>query len=165
MKNFIKFFKEELVDIYQIGVANLNNDEVELIENLHVIFLQFETTYLKFEAIEQNSKLEITKVEEIDFGYIPIEEELPPYKYSISNLVFIDEDFFNILKSITIYGDISHYENKIICDSILLTLGNQLIFFDPSYHWGINIGNELQLEEWLRNQPEPNKIKIKEYNL
>jgi hypothetical protein len=152
-----------LSDIYVSGVVFPLDEGEELPEfvplNTH-LFLEFGVQLIKFEAIEQYSKISIERSStmkiEIDV------EDVTPVKSKISSIIFDNNLVDNKVSKLELIN-MKVKTNKIICDALKLTLNSstnhQELFFDPQY-FGINIGGIGVEELWKRNQFEEYEYKI-----
>lgn len=156
LQHILKVIKEKTIeDINVPGFISLEENGVyEFTPMLTFIYIKFGEAYLEFESIEQYSKLKITEVPSIRHQF-DLVEDLYPAVSSIIDLVLIDPmSLTNIVSSIQIYN-LEETENEIICDSILIKLRNeQVLFFDPTFLSGINIGGMEQYEFWRSNDEE-----------
>lgn len=142
----------QLTDFFQVGLILSNENEIELITNNYIFFLEFNERYIKIEYRE--GRVCVSNTDNIVYENIPDIEGLPSYKNSIIKFIVTDDDVCNQVERIVTFNEQDCLEG-ILCDSLLLEMNNnQIIFFDPSYHWGINIGGYLQLKNWYNNQTQ-----------
>lgn len=145
--------QENISDILLSGVVDIENGIAEFTPMLTYIFFEFDTKIIKFESIEQYSKLKIEYVDSVTYDF-EIEEDMYPAKSSIIEIVMTDTMADNSTNSIEIYGDCSENNKVLICDAICLKLNcGQELFLDPTYFFGINIGGMEQKKAWLNNYP------------
>lgn len=158
---FKKIERENLVDIFLCGVVDFENSLAEFTPILTYIFFVFETEIIKFESIEQHSKLKIKYVDAVTCEFdFELEEDMYPARTSISEIVLTDTLAENTVNYIQIYGE-SIINNELICYAISFKLNcGQEIFLDPSYIFGINIGGQEQKNAWFNNYPNSEERKI-----
>jgi len=159
---FDKVRGESIADIQQIGIVEIEAGISEITTFHTHVFIIFDSIKLKFESINQYSKLLFRTVEEIKFE-IEVEEEMIPVKSSIAEIVLNDTMGDNRVSSIDIYGLELNDDKNYICDAISLHLAcGQELFFDPTYLFGINIGGQRQKNLWMENFPNsPSKSILK----
>lgn len=149
---FDKIKQENISDILLSGVVDIENGIAEFTPMLTYMFFEFDTKIIKFESIEQFSKLKIKYVDRITYDF-EIEEDMYPAKSSINEIVMTDTMAENTVKSVEIYGGVSR-NNELICDAVCFKLNCvQELFLDPTYFFGINIGGNEQKKAWLNNYP------------
>lgn len=151
MKYIVDTIKNnQLTDFFQVGLVLFDDNEIELIKNNYIFFLEFNEKYIKIESKE--GKIFIKNVDNVIYENTPDVEGLPSYKNSIIKFIVTDDDICNKVERIITFNEKNFLEG-VFCDALLLEMNNnQVIFFDPSYHWGINIGGYLQLTNWYNNQ-------------
>ena len=149
---FDKIKQENISDILLSGVVDIENGIAEFTPMLTYMIFEFDTKIIKFESIEQSSKLKIEYVDSIIYDF-EVEEDMYPAKSSINEIVMTDTMAENTVKFVEIYGGVSQ-DNEMICDSICFKLScGQELFLDPTYFFGINIGGNEQKKAWLNNYP------------
>ena len=149
---FDKIKQENISDILLSGVVDIENGIAEFTPMLTYMFFEFDTKIIKFESIEQSSKLKIEYVNSITYDF-EVEEDMYPAKSSINEIVMTDTMAENIVKSVEIYGGVSR-NNELICDAVCFKLNcGQQLFLDPTYFFGINIGGNEQKKAWFNNYP------------
>ncbi|MFW2177220.1 MULTISPECIES: hypothetical protein [unclassified Moraxella] len=154
MKNILNILKsDDITDIVQIGLVSMKGNEIELINNNQVFFIAFNQCYVKIEA--KDSLITVSKSDVIDYKEIPEIEDMPFYKNSIIKLLLVDDDASNRIEKIITFNEVDDLEKTITCEALLFQISNnQSLFFDASYYWGINVGGDLQLQEWYKNQSQ-----------
>lgn len=163
LQNMIRMIKgKNIEDINLSGFINLEENEVyEFTPMLTFVYVKFGEEYLEFASIEQYSRLRITIVPSIRYDFELVEDFYPAVS-SISDVVLINPtSLTNMVSSIKIFN-MEEKENEIICDSLLITLNNeQVLFFDPTFLSGINIGGMEQYEFWrIHNKEEKQEVYI-----
>ena len=146
-------------DINLSGFVYLENGIYEFTPMLRFVYVRFGDEYLEFESIDQYSRLKISAVPAVRYNFELVEDFFPAVS-SISDLVLVNPmSNKNIVSSIMIYN-LKETESEIICHSILIKLNNeQILFFDPTFLSGINIGGIEQYEFWRFNNSEELKEK------
>lgn len=89
-----------------------------------------------------------------EFAAVPWNaDNSPACTMSIRDMVLTDADGTNQIASITLLGPDFRPES-VACATVQLELDNgQVIFFDPSYYFGIRTGGLEQRSIWLDNAP------------
>ncbi|MGF1487523.1 MAG: hypothetical protein ACFBSE_10580 [Prochloraceae cyanobacterium] len=153
--------QENISDILLSGVVDIENGIAEFTPMLTYMFFQFDTKIIKFESIEQYSKLKIEYIDSVTYDF-EIEEDMYPAKSSIIEIIMTDTMADNSINSIEIYGYFSENNKVLICDAICFKLNcGQELFLDPTYFFGINVGSNEQKKAWLNNYPNTKSNTIK----
>ena len=155
VKGIIKDRKIE--DIYLTGFADVENGVVQFYPDLRFIYFEFDTKYMEFESINQFSKLRVKIVDSIAHNF-EIDEDMMKAKSSVSEIILRDTMAIgNDIDAITFYN--LEQKKELICDAMEIKLVNgQIIFLDPSYYFGINIGGDEQKQVWKLNLKDDKKI-------
>ena len=158
LEKLIRIVKDKNIDdIYLTGFVDIEDGIAQFHHDLRFLYLELDDKYLKFESFEQSLRLRISIVESINFDY-EVDEDMVRAKSSVSEIVLNDTMAFgNDIGEIIFYN----LEQKIdlICDAIELKLVNgKVIFLDPSYYFGINIGGKEQKEKWKLNIKKDTKV-------
>lgn len=158
LEKLIRIVKDKNIDdIYLTGFVDIEDGIAQFYHDLRFVYLELDDKYLRFESIEQFSRLRISIVNAINFDY-EVDEDMIRAKSSVSEVILNDTMAIgNDIGEITFYN----LEQKIelICDAIELKLVNgQVIFLDPSYYFGINIGGKEQKEKWKLNIKKDTKV-------
>ncbi|WP_433943148.1 hypothetical protein [Paenibacillus sp. SN-8-1] len=144
--------KSCLNEIYLTGFVDFEENQLsEFVANTDYLIFEFGEQLIKFQSIEQYSKLSIAKVDTIKID-IDLEDVIPA-KSRISGVIFNNPMLENKIAMIELFNiDVNNCE--LICDAVKLILTNrQEIFLDPSI-LGINIGGSGVEELWRNNLPE-----------
>lgn len=120
--------------------------------------MEVDSKYIKFESVDHFSKISIQIVDHVESNF-EIDSDMIPAKTSVSNLILNDSmSEGNEIGCITFYN-LEPQENW-ISDAVKLEFINgQIIFLDPSYYFGINIGGKEQEQIWKDNLEESVCIK------
>ena len=112
--------------------------------------------YIKFESINQFSKLQLKIVDFIEYDF-EIDEDMIRAKSSVGEIILNDTMANgNDIDTIIFYN--LEVQEELICDAVEIKLVNgQVIFLDPSYYFGINIGEKEQKQIWKINFEETKK--------
>lgn len=144
-------------DIYLTGFIDIDDGIAQFCHDLRFVYFEINSKYIKFESINQFSKLKLKIVDSIEYDF-EIDEDMIRAKSSVSEIVLNDtmangNDIDNI-----IFYNLEGQE-EIICDAVEIKLVNgQVIFLDPSYYFGINIGGKEQKQLWKINFKENENI-------
>ena len=113
---------------------------------------------IKFESIEQYSKLKIKYVNTLSYKFE--DEDMYLANSSISKLVLTNVLADILVKSIGIYGS-EQIDNELICDAVSFHLNTgQELFIDPGFTDGIGIGGEHQRDVWFKNYPNTDSYTV-----
>ena len=155
VKGIIK--DKNIEDIYLTGFADVENGVVQFYPDLRFMYFEFGTKYMEFESIDQFSKLSIKIVDSIAHNF-EIDEDMMKAKSSVSEIILRDTMAIgNDIDTITFYN--LEQKKELICDAMEIKLVNgQIIFLDPSYYFGINIGGDEQKQVWKLNLKDDKKI-------
>ena len=148
-KKFQKLLKKnEIQNIFIVGAVDID-DEISFIPDLRYLYFMFDTFYILFKSVEQYSKLSFAIVDSIQYDYY-VDEDMLKAKTSISDIVLDNSGAIgNDIRKIALY-DFDNTNN--ICSAAELFLSNgQIIFIDPSFLFGINIGGTRQKKIWKDN--------------
>ena len=155
-----KIFKENLEEIYLIGLWD--NDDDEFIINNNYVYLKFLNKFIEIEAVDSYGRLKLKICDEI--GKKCDIDDMKEGKIKITNIVLLNPIFsYNKIKNIS-FCNIEETNSYILTDIIQIELlDKQLIFLDPGF-LGINIGGIEQKEFWKKNNHKDSrditKIKI-----
>lgn len=154
MEDLKRMIKDKSIeDIYLTGFIDIEKGMAQFYHDLRFIYFEIDSKYLEFESINQFSKLKIKIVDSVQHNY-EIDEDMMKAKTSISELILNDTmSNGNDIGRIIFYN--LEEEDELICDAVEMKLVNgQVIFLDPSYYFGINIGGEEQKQIWKSNLKE-----------
>ncbi|KOP68479.1 hypothetical protein AMS62_26985 [Bacillus sp. FJAT-18019] len=139
-------------DIYLVGFVDIEDGFAEFCPDLRYYYFELGGQFIEFESIDQYSRLSVKVVDSIRYQF-EIDEDMIPCKTSVSQMILTDSmSAKNTVKSIIIYGMEMGIKEQLICDSLQISLNNgQVLFLDPSFYFGINIGGEEQRQFWMEN--------------
>lgn len=148
---FDKIKQEKIIDILVCGLVDIENGIAEFIPMTDDIYFEFETKIIKFESVEQYSKLKIKYVNTLTYRFE--DEDMYLANSSISKVVLTNILADILINSVEIYGG-EQIDNELICygASFHLSTGQEL-FIDPGFSDGIGIGGEHQKNVWFNNYP------------
>lgn len=144
-------------DIYLTGFVDVEDGIAQFYHDLRFVYFEINSKYIEFESINQFSKLKLKIVDSIEHNF-EIDEDMIRAKSSVSEIILSDtmakgNDIDNIL-----FYNLEE-QDELICDAIEIELVNgQVIFLDPSYYFGINIGGKEQKQLWKINFKETENI-------
>ena len=140
MNNIFKnISKDEITDVLIGGYVDNENDLLRFYPDFRVVSIEFGTTYLTLESVDQYSLLKFTISGLFEYN-LEIDEDMQRTICSIRDIVLDNPDALdNRINEIIIYD-----RNKSdTCAAMEIKLVNgQMIFIDPSFLFGINIGGE-----------------------
>lgn len=143
--------QENISDILLCGVVDIEDGIAEFIPIMEYMYFKFDTKIIKFESVEQYSKLKIEYVNKLTYKFE--DEDMYPANSSIGEIVLTDTMAKNTVRLVEIYGG-EQIDNELICYAVSFHLySEQEIFIDPSFHYGIGIGGEHQKNAWFNNYP------------
>lgn len=160
IENLKKIIKDKnLEDIFMIGFIDIEEGIAQFYHDLKYLYFEINFKYIEFESTNQFSKLKIRVVDAIEYNF-EIDEDMMRAKASISEIILSDTMANgNVIDNIVFYN-LEEKKEEMICDALEIKLVNgQIIFLDPSYYFGINIGGKEQKDIWKINLKENAKIR------
>lgn len=146
-----------LDDIY---VASFLDDEespwrVRL--HLRVMYLELKGQFLELRCVEDTGTMSLSLVASMR-GLGEPDEDFRPSLSSLRELVLIDPVAENQVDAFVLWG--AEFEGESVsCNAAQLNLANgQVLFIDPTYHFGIRLGGPEQRDCWYRNWPEAGSL-------
>ncbi|CAM4333439.1 hypothetical protein [Paenibacillus typhae] len=144
LDEFISIVKNNCIrNIYTTGVVlppDSENDVAEFVPNRSLLFFELGNQLLKFEAIEQYSKILITTVPAFKVK-VEVEDAIP-VKSVVTDLLLDNSLIDNNISQIEFFILIDS-DSEMVCDTLRLSLtsstNKQELFLDPQF-FGINIG-------------------------
>lgn len=145
-------------DIYLTGFVDIEDGIAQFYHDLRFIYFELNSRYIEFESVNQYSKLRIKIVDSVSYNY-EIDEDMIRGKSSVSEVILSDTMAKgNSIDNIIFYN--LEEQEELICDAIEINLVNgQVIFLDPSYYFGINIGGKEQKQKWKINLEKNAKVR------
>lgn len=159
--NFKKLVENnDIEDIYLTGFVDIEDGIAEFYPDLRFIYFEINSKFIEFESINQYSKLRIKVVSSVNHNF-EIDKDMMKGKASVSEIILTQDGAIgNCIDNIKFYN-LEKKEEELICDAVEITLQNkQVIFMDPSFYFGINIGGYEQKKIWKLNLY--NNLKINE---
>lgn len=155
LKRIVK--DNNIEDIYLTGFIDVENGIAQFYQDLRFIYFEINSKYVEFESINQFSKLRIKIVDSIAYDF-EIDEDMMIAKSSISQIILNDTMAEgNHIVDIIFYN--LEEQEELICDALEIELANgQVIFLDPSFYFGINIGGKEQKQMWKNNLKDAVKV-------
>lgn len=140
-------------DIYLTGFVDIEDGIAQFYHDLRFIYFEINSKYIEFESINQFSRLKVKIVDSVEHNF-EIDEDMIKAKSSVSEIILNDTMANgNEIDNIVFYN--LEEQEELICDAIEINLVNgQVIFLDPSYYFGINIGGKEQKRMWKLNLKE-----------
>lgn len=140
-------------DIYLTGFVDIEDGIAQFYHDLRFIYFEINSKYIEFESINQFSRLKVKIVDSVEHNF-EIDEDMIKAKSSVSEIILNDTMANgNDIDNIVFYN--LEEQEELICDAIEINLVNgQVIFLDPSYYFGINIGGKEQKRMWKLNLKE-----------
>lgn len=156
---FENLFESELEDIISVGYYDESENGLEYIINMDILYLSFEHFFVKLEAVENYSRLSLCYEEEIQQNYV--KDEDMKYAYSkLHNIIFRQGELVSVFIERLVLFNPSYQNNNVVCDALKINLSSgQILFFDPAYYFGINIGDERLVAIW-EEQNKSYNVKI-----
>ena len=140
-------------DIYLTGFVDIEDGIAQFYHDLRFIYFEINSKYIEFESINQFSRLKVKIVDSVEHNF-EIDEDMIKAKSSVSEIILNDTMANgNDIDNIVFYN--LEEQEELICDAIEINLVNgQVIFLDPSYYFGINVGGKEQKQMWKLNLKE-----------
>lgn len=134
-------------DIVICGFVDIENGVAEFCNQLYCVFIEVDGRYIKLEADGQNPRLKVSITDKLDYSDELDEDVFRAYYHANELILCTNSECGNYIKRISFYN---YNELTCECDAIEFEVSNgQVIFFDPSYYYGINIGGECQKKIWM----------------
>ncbi len=145
---FDDMFMEELEDIISTGFYDTLEEGIEYIADMNILYLEFKYFLIRLESIENFSRLSIKREEKIRQEFID-DEDMKFAFARLHNIVFRMGEMDTVrIEKICLYN-LNTNDSEIICDAMKICLSSgQVLFFDPTYYFGINIGDETLIPIW-----------------
>ncbi len=162
LKKVVK--NNDIEDVYLTGFVDIEDGIAQFYPDLRFIYFEINSKFIEFESINQYSRLRIKIVNAVNHNF-EIDEDMMKGKSSVSEIILTQDGAIgNCIDIIKLYN-LEEKEEALICDAIEIKLKNeQVIFLDPSFYFGINIGGDEQKKIWklnLDNNVEINETYIK----
>lgn len=147
-----KLVDSTLDDIYLIGLLDQDETPAQFCPQLRQLYLELGGELLELRCVEDTGTLGVRTVAE--FSEVPWNSDgLPTCTMSIRDLVLTDSDANNQVTDFRLFGA-SFDPSGLTCLAVQLQLENgQVLFLDPSYHFGIRIGGSELRAAWRENSP------------
>jgi hypothetical protein len=160
IENLKKVVKNnDIEDIYLTGFIDIEDGIAQFYPDLRFIYFEINSKFIEFESINQYSKLKIKIVNSVNHNF-EIDEDMMKGKSSIREIILTQDGAIGNCINIIKFYNLEEKEEELICDAIEIKLENkQVIFLDPSFYFGINIGGAEKKEVWKDNLNEKNLIK------
>ena len=143
-----KILGKKLIDIYLVGFVDIENGVAEFYPDYRWIYFEFENLIIEFEATIENGHLKILEVDELRYMF-DMDEDMYKAKSSIAETILVSSFLQNNIVEKVEFGNMIEKDGFIQCDFAEIHLkNNQVIFLDPTFHYGIGIGGKEQKEYW-----------------
>lgn len=148
-KNLAK--NNNIEDVYLTGFVDIEDGIAQFYPDLRFIYFEINSKFIEFESINQYSKLRIKVVSSVNHNF-EIDKDMTKGKASVSEIILTQDGAIgNCIDNIKFYN-LEKKQEELICDAIEIKLKNeQVIFLDPSFYFGINIGGYEQKKIWQSN--------------
>lgn len=155
-----QLFTSELEDIISVGFCDETENGFEYIMNMDILYLSFEHFLVKMEAIKNYSRLALSCEKKIKQDYI-IDEDMKYAFSKLHNVIFKQGEMVDVFIEKMFFFNLSHQNTNVVtCDALKVYLSSgQVLFFDPAYYFGINIGDETSVSIW-EEQNKSYNVKI-----
>ncbi|EMU55289.1 MULTISPECIES: hypothetical protein [Clostridium] len=156
LKKLVK--NNDIEDIYLTGFVDIEDGIAQFYPDLRFIYFEINSKFIEFESINQYSKLRI-KLEKLVNHKFEIDEDMMKGKSSVSEIILNQDGAIGNCIDIIKFYNLEEKEEELICDAIEMKLKNeQVIFLDPSFYFGINIGGCEKKKIWKENLNSNAKI-------
>lgn len=156
LKKVVK--SNDIEDIYLTGFVDIEDGIAQFYPDLRFMYFEINSKFIEFESINQYSKLRIKLENSVNHKF-EIDEDMMKGKSSVSEIVLNQDGAIGNCIDIIKFYNLEEKEEELICDAIEMKLKNeQVIFLDPSFYFGINIGGCEQKEIWKVNLNSNAKI-------
>ena len=156
LKKLVK--NNDIEDIYLTGFVDIEDGIAQFYPDLRFIYFEINSKFIEFESINQYSKLRI-KLEKLVNHKFEIDEDMMKGKSSVCEIILNQDGAIGNCIDIIKFYNLEEKEEELICDAIEMKLKNeQVIFLDPSFYFGINIGGCEKKKIWKENLNSNAKI-------
>ena len=141
-----------LDDIHVVGFVDGDESPQRFHGQLRLIYLDLGGQLVELRCVEDTGKMRIALASE--FSRPPyLDDDLPYCVMSIREIVLADPDAENRLLAVRLWG-VQFDNESLICSAMQLDVENgQVVFADPSHHYGIHLGGPEQRASWFQNWP------------
>ncbi len=141
-----------LDDIHVVGFVDDAESPPRFYGQLRLMYLDLGGRLLELRCIEDSGSMRMALVREFSKAE-DLDDDLQPCVMSIRELVLADPDGENRIVAIRLWGG-SFDNDSISCSAAQLEFKNgQVVFADPTYHFGIRLGGAEQRATWLQDWP------------
>lgn len=142
-----------LDDIHVAGFIDEDESPARFHGQFRLMYLDLGGQLLELRCIEDTGRMNLSLASA--FSDVPdLDEDMRPCVMSVRELVLADPDSDNAVVKLTLIGA-SFDQDSAACSAAQVQLANgQVVFIDPSYHFGIRIGGIEQRSVWRENWPQ-----------
>jgi len=146
-----------LDDILQAGFIDQGHAPPQFRALRTAVYLEFSSTTVEFQAVDSTGTMAIACVQSVQAS-AELDDDMLPATASRRDDVLDDSAGSNEVTSLRLWGVVEEH-GLIRCGAAQIELANgQVVFLDPTYHFGIRVGGEAQKALWLRNWPGANDL-------
>ncbi len=139
----------ELTDVVLAGFFDPEGGEFSPM--LHCVYLEFGSQMLELKATGDEARLRLTLVDRVQHHF-EVDDDFRVGQVALGEMVLRDPLASNAVVRVLTYG-MDEGEDELRCDAMRLDMANgQVLFFDPSFHFGISIGGDDQEDAWKENR-------------
>ena len=129
-------------DVLVAGFTEVSEKPLRFHHLFWAVFFEFGGELLKFAAIGDSGRMSIERTERV--WYDSLDDDLEPASASIRQIVLDNSDGTGRLASAQLW-DFQMSQTGIECAAVRFELANgQIVFLDPTYHFGIRVGGASQ---------------------
>ena len=151
--------KEEVQDIFNIGYID-DDDEIKVfVPSLNIIFLEFETKYLRIKREQtENFEIDLKLIEKKKLFKEVANYKFDNYEVCISSLLgmFLYENRTNnFIEKMEMYvaNDEAYHDSRVKCIGFKIG-NNSYLFFDPLNWNNMEIGKSFERNIWFEEIPK-----------
>ncbi len=141
-----------LTDIYAVGFLDRDESLSRLWAQFRLVYFEFGKQLVEMRCIEDTGTIALVWVDTI--SDVPdLDDDMEPCVMSLREVLLTDPDFKNEVVDLRLWGA-SFDCCSVICSAIEFELDSgQVLFVDPTYHFGMKIGGADQRQRWFDEWP------------
>jgi len=151
-KTLNELARTALSDIHVAGFVDRDESPLRFYGQFRLMYLELGGQLLELRCVEDTGTMSLALARA--YANAPdLDEDMQSCVMSIRQFVLTDPDGPNDISYLRIWGAVFG-DSSMACSAAELKLRNgQVVFVDPSYHFGIRLGGEEQKARWLQDWP------------
>ncbi len=147
-----------LDDVFVAGFLDDEESPPRFHGQFRLMYLELGNRLVELRCVEDTGTVKLTSVSGFSNAH-DLDDDARPCVMSLRALVLDDPDANNEIEELKLFGA-TFNAHDVTCSAAEFVLKNgQVLFLDPSYHFGIRFGGGEQRDLWCKNNPEANSMK------